>query len=342
MAHTISKEAITGCRCRPPGNGRSRRHVVGVTMENSPCVDGHSGGDTPEFYGIGLNLAAVGFLLAIFCWSQPARSETLTTTCRFDRGPRAGTLYDFTPFGADPIQIGLPCHDGQGSSGVAVAGQGQGNRDQLNDRQVNRGPLGQSQQDDQDRLNPGSLQPGMTLTCRFTQGPIRGQIRNFQGIPGAVATTVGSSCFDGEGSEGIAIAPREQAAGSSPARPRVQPVDGPQGMSPVDSPVGHVFTTSLNGAASAAKLNQGLIVGVSDFFDAPPRLFANQTDARDRFSQVAFDGVLRGARVAGMIAVMSDGQSGGTGFLMFDQPNQVQQTMPLMMRAAQQAVQGTR
>jgi hypothetical protein len=45
----------------------------------------------------------------------------LTTICQFNAGPKAGTTFDFRPYGVQPIPEGSPCQDGQGSSGVAVA-----------------------------------------------------------------------------------------------------------------------------------------------------------------------------------------------------------------------------
>jgi hypothetical protein len=48
----------------------------------------------------------------------------LTTICQFSSGPKAGTTFDFKPFGVQPIPSGSPCTDGQGSNGVAVAPSG--------------------------------------------------------------------------------------------------------------------------------------------------------------------------------------------------------------------------
>ena len=49
--------------------------------------------------------------------------EELTTVCSFKSGPRAGTRFDFAPFGVQPIPVGESCTDGRGSFGVAVAGR---------------------------------------------------------------------------------------------------------------------------------------------------------------------------------------------------------------------------
>ena len=42
-----------------------------------------------------------------------------TTVCRFTQGPRQGTTFDFAQFGVQPIPVGSPCQDGQGSTGTA-------------------------------------------------------------------------------------------------------------------------------------------------------------------------------------------------------------------------------
>ncbi len=45
----------------------------------------------------------------------------MTTVCQFNSGPRAGTAFDFAPFGVQPIPVGSPCTDGQLSNGIAIA-----------------------------------------------------------------------------------------------------------------------------------------------------------------------------------------------------------------------------
>lgn len=44
-----------------------------------------------------------------------------TTVCQFNSGGRAGTRFDFAPYGVQPIPVGSPCTDGAGSNGIAVA-----------------------------------------------------------------------------------------------------------------------------------------------------------------------------------------------------------------------------
>jgi tetratricopeptide (TPR) repeat protein len=51
---------------------------------------------------------------------DPAVGGT-TTICRFLQGPRAGTIFDFAPFGVKGIPVGSPCTDGAGSTGTAIA-----------------------------------------------------------------------------------------------------------------------------------------------------------------------------------------------------------------------------
>ncbi len=50
---------------------------------------------------------------------------------------------------------------------------------------------------------PG-LSPGMSLTCRYTSGPLAGQVQNFCGVPGARPAPIGGFCGDGRGNIGVA------------------------------------------------------------------------------------------------------------------------------------------
>jgi len=43
----------------------------------------------------------------------------VSTLCHFDAGPRSGQIQDYAPQHA--AAIGLPCHDGKGSTGLIVA-----------------------------------------------------------------------------------------------------------------------------------------------------------------------------------------------------------------------------
>ncbi|HLZ02761.1 MAG TPA: hypothetical protein VKR55_11495 [Bradyrhizobium sp.] len=47
-------------------------------------------------------------------------SSNVTTVCQFNSGPRAGTTFDFAPFGVHPIPVGSPCTDGAMSNGIAI------------------------------------------------------------------------------------------------------------------------------------------------------------------------------------------------------------------------------
>lgn len=53
---------------------------------------------------------------------QQQAQPTLTYTCRFTSGPRAGSSFDYSgTLGAAPMAVGSPCSDGLASQGVAVA-----------------------------------------------------------------------------------------------------------------------------------------------------------------------------------------------------------------------------
>lgn len=53
--------------------------------------------------------------------SSSGSGTTLTTICKFQSGPKAGTTFDFAPYGVQPIPVGAPCNDGVSSFGIAVA-----------------------------------------------------------------------------------------------------------------------------------------------------------------------------------------------------------------------------
>ena len=44
----------------------------------------------------------------------------VSTICKFYQGPKAGTSHDFAGK-AQPLRVGVPCRDGQGSEGFVVA-----------------------------------------------------------------------------------------------------------------------------------------------------------------------------------------------------------------------------
>lgn len=107
----------------------------------------------------------------------------------------------------------------------------------------------------------------------------------------------------------------------------------PEGMQPVPSQAGHVFTTAMNGSASASQLSQALVMSIANYFDAPPQVVGQQADPSDQMAQVGFQTSIGGVPVMGMISTMSNGQGGGQGVLMFDRADRFQQTAPIMMQA---------
>jgi hypothetical protein len=143
----------------------------------SPCTDGQGSfgvtiGPSPTTSG-----------------PAPGGPAGMSTTCRFTNGPRLGQTQNFAGFpGITPIPLGSPCTDGAGSTGFAVA-----------DTTPSSGPSA---------TNPlpttVSLPPGMSLTCRFTNGPRAGQEQTFPAAPGVTPIPIGSPCSDGLGSSGIA------------------------------------------------------------------------------------------------------------------------------------------
>lgn len=101
----------------------------------------------------------------------PATSEITSHTCKFRRGPLQGQTHTLRNREATPV--GSTCSDGLTSSGVAVP----------------------------DPDTPEKSEP-LSHTCRFTRGPLQGQIQTF---PNLTPTAVGSTCSDGLTSSGIAV-----------------------------------------------------------------------------------------------------------------------------------------
>jgi hypothetical protein len=134
-----------------------------------PCTDGQGSS------GIAIAPGASGA-----SGTLPPVSGGLTTVCQFTSGPRTGTTFDFAPFGIQPIQVGLPCTDGQGSNGVAIAGAS----------------------------SPGGYNVPthgqLTTKCSFSSGPRTGTIFDFAPF-GIQPIPVGSPCTDGQGSNGTAV-----------------------------------------------------------------------------------------------------------------------------------------
>jgi hypothetical protein len=138
--------------------------------------------------------------LAAFGASAPALAQdlSLTRTCAFRDGPRAGQTIDYTGSpGAAPVRIGARCADMQGSSGVAIA-QASG-REQSHRFYTSPGaPTGWGPS--------GLLNSGFSLTCRLDTGPRAGSSVNFSGTLGAQPLRAGTPCSDGS-SQGVAVGP---------------------------------------------------------------------------------------------------------------------------------------
>ena len=102
---------------------------------------------------------------------NPAASERMSHTCRFNRGPLQGQTQTLSNRSA--TRVGSSCSDGLTSSGITVAD-----------------PQG------------ASTSERVSHTCKFSRGPLQGQT---QTLPNRNATKVGSSCSDGLTSSGITV-----------------------------------------------------------------------------------------------------------------------------------------
>jgi len=163
---------------------------------------------------------------------------------------------------------------------------------------------------------------------QMAQNPIQGPQQPWQnqgGYPQQPYPQQGGGYPQAQGGYPGAMAPQGGAA--------LQISGAPQGMRPIQSQAGYVFVTQLGGSPRASQLVEGLVQGVSDYFDGPPQIIGQQTDPSDRMSQVAFRATLHGAPVTGQIAVAGDGRSNGVGYLMFDSPERTPQTMNIMLQA---------
>jgi len=111
----------------------------------------------------------------------------------------------------------------------------------------------------------------------------------------------------------------------------------PAGMQPIQSQAGAVFFSAMNGSRSASRLSQAIMQSLQQgYFDAPPQIMGAMNDPSDMFGQMGFQATVRGQPVMGMIAVVSDGQNGGKGYLMIDRADRFNQTAPMMMNTMQQ------
>ncbi|MBT9447602.1 MAG: hypothetical protein IV086_18045 [Hyphomonadaceae bacterium] len=113
-------------------------------------------------------------------------------------------------------------------------------------------------------------------------------------------------------------------------------VAAPPGMQPLQSQSGAVFFSAMNGSRSASRLSQAIVQGLQGYFDGPLQVMGAMNDPSDMFGQVGFQATLQGQPVMGMIAVVSDGQNGGRGYLMLDRADRFNQTAPMMMNTMQQ------
>lgn len=138
--------------------------IQGIPV-GSPCTDGQ-----------GSNGSAVGGGTA----GGVPPTGNLTTVCQFTSGPKSGTTFDFAPFGVQPIQVGLPCTDGQGNSGISIASMSGGGG-------YNAAP-----------------NSGVTTRCAFSSGPKSGTTLDFAPY-GVQPIRVGLPCTDGQGNNGVAV-----------------------------------------------------------------------------------------------------------------------------------------
>jgi hypothetical protein len=119
-----------------------------------------------------VRVISVALLLGV---ATGARAE-LSSTCKFNQGPRAGQTQSYKDQ-VQPIPVGSPCQDGQGSTGVAISDNGGG--------------------------GGGGGGSKLSSTCEFNQGPRAGETQSYKGQVQPIP--VGSPCHDGQGSTGKAI-----------------------------------------------------------------------------------------------------------------------------------------
>jgi hypothetical protein len=137
------------------------------------------------------------FLIVPVCHAVSARAQNhdgseLTTICQFNSGPKAGTSFDFQPFGVRPFPVGHPCSDFQGSTGVA-------------------GIATASAPTHEQRAAPAARQNAdLSTVCQFSSGPRAGTSFDFQPY-GVKPFPVGHPCTDFQGSNGVAMPSRNIA-----------------------------------------------------------------------------------------------------------------------------------
>jgi hypothetical protein len=161
-----------------------------------PLPVGHPCTDFQGSTGIaGIGAAATPDLSAT---SAPSPDSNLTTVCQFNSGPKAGTSFDFKPYGVQPIAVGRPCSDFQGSTGVAGFAAAT-----ASSPNVSASPA------------PGQA-PKLTTVCQFNSGPKAGTSFDFQPY-GTQPLPVGHPCTDFQGSNGIAGIATASAPGRDPS-----------------------------------------------------------------------------------------------------------------------------
>jgi hypothetical protein len=148
-----------------------------------------------------LALAGAASLTAFVAGAQSQMSsQTLTQTCAFRDGARAGQVIDFSSEpNSTPVSVGSRCADMQGSSGEAVA---------AGTRSTRPGRMYMSPGAPRAWDQSGTLRQGYTLTCRFDSGPRAGTSRDFTGTLGAEPVAIGSACSDGS-SRGVGVGPSQ-------------------------------------------------------------------------------------------------------------------------------------
>jgi len=156
--------------------------------------------------------------------ATPESSERTSHTCRFTRGPLQGQTHTLPNREATPV--GSSCSDGLTSTGIAVSDPDTPESAERTSHtcRFTRGPL---QGETHTLLNREATAVGSTCsdgltstgiavrdpdtpersertshTCRFTRGPLHGQI---QTLSNRNPTKVGSACSNGINSSGVAV-----------------------------------------------------------------------------------------------------------------------------------------
>jgi hypothetical protein len=163
--------------------------------------------------------------LCVLLLSAAFASDQMSRTCKFRRGPLQGQTHTLPNRSA--TAVGSTCSDGLTSSGIAVPdpdipesaqpmshtckfniGPLQGQTHTLANRSATR--VGSSCSDGLTSSGvavpdpDGETSAGRTSrSCRFTRGPLRGRT---QMLPNQSPTKIGSTCFDGLTSSGVAVA----------------------------------------------------------------------------------------------------------------------------------------